>query len=1090
MSLTRKVVNRPTTFFVLFALVLGFGLYTSLDIPIDLFPEIEPPVLVLTSSYDGAGPEEVERNLTRPLESFLSNVGNIDRITSTSSEGRSQLILEFTWGTDMVEAANDVRDRLEFVRNSLPDTASSPQIFKFDPSQIPILQLEVSGNRSPEELREIAVNTIQPRIEQIDGVALANVEGGRERIIRVEIPQNRLEAYNLSFNQVAQALRSQNAQVSAGTITEGDSNLLIRTAGEFRSIEDIRNTVVATRGGGSAMGFAGTSGAGAAGITATTAGANTVVRLGDIAEVYEGLRRETNAVYINGRPGVFITIQKQSGTNSVQTADNVYARLPAINAALPLDMQVSALQDTTEIIRDSLETVSRQAVGGAGLAVLILFIFLRSIKTTLVIAISIPASIIITLMLMFFFGLTLNIMTLAGLALGVGLLVDNSIVILENIYRYREKGAKLTASAILGSQEMITPIVASTLTTICVFLPIAIFRDRLEFIGELFSGLAFTVVISLASSLLVAVFLVPVLASRYVPLDTRKQRPLSGVLKTIDDAMQRFFDGLNTMYKRALTVVLGKKILTIIVIAAVFVGSLFLIPLTGFELIPSQPDDSVGITVRMPVGTTLDATREVLLDIEAFLESEIQRYDNIVVNAGGGGGFLSGTQSHRGTVEVSLPPFDERIESDEDIRELMRSRFDRYPAAEITFGAGGGGGGGFGPPIDIKIRGENLDRSIEVGERIRELLTEHLPEVTEPTLNIEDGLPQVDIVVDRERAYALGLNLAGIGSEIRANIDGVTASQFRTAGNEYDIRLILDEADRAAVPDINRMFVLSDQGRRIPVSSFATLERTTGPVSIERENQARTISLTAGLAPGAQLNVVEPQIRALIQREIPTDEDLIIEFGGDYEALMRYGRTFIIIMIVSVLLVFGVMASQFESFLDPLIIFFSIPLTLIGVVGLYVLTGENFSLFTAVGLVMLVGIVVNNGIVLVDYTNLLRKRGLGLYEACIEAGGDRLRPILMTTLTTVLGLVPVAFLEGEGSSLIQPIAKTVVGGLSVSALMTLFLIPVLYAVFNKLSMRYTARRNKMRERRLKKVKVKEIKRLRSKDTQGDTHATS
>ncbi|MFN2310871.1 MAG: efflux RND transporter permease subunit [Spirochaetia bacterium] len=1086
MSLTRRVVNRPTTFFVLFALVLGFGLYTSLDIPIDLFPEIEPPVLVLTSTYEGAGPEEVERNLTRPLESFLSNVSNIDRISSTSSEGRSQLILEFVWGTDMVEAANDVRDRLEFVRNNLPDEASSPQIFKFDPSQIPILQLEVSGNRSPEELREIAVNTIQPRIEQIEGVALASVQGGRERIIRVEIPQNRLEAYNLTFNQIAQALRTQNAQVSAGSITEGDNNLLIRTAGEFRSIEDIRNAVVATRGGGSAMGFAGaTAGADAS-------GANIVVRLGDIAEVYEGLRRETNAVYINGRPGVFVIVQKQSGTNSVQTADNVYERLPAINEALPLDMQISALQDTTEIIRDSLETVSRQAVGGAGLAVLILFVFLRSIKTTLVIAISIPASIIITLMFMFFFGLTLNIMTLAGLALGVGLLVDNSIVILENIYRYREKGAKLTASAVLGSQEMITPIVASTLTTICVFLPIAIFRDRLEFIGELFSGLAFTVVISLASSLLVAIFLVPVLASRYVPLDTRKQRPLAGLLKSIDDVMQRFFDGLNTLYKRALGAVLGKKILTVLVTAAVFGGSLLLIPLTGFELIPSQPEDSVGITVQMPVGTTLDATREVLLDIEAFLESNIQRYDNIVVNAGGGGGFLSGTQSHRGTVEVSLPAFEERIETDEDIRELMRTRFDRYPAAEITFGAGGGGpgGGGFGPPIDIKIRGEDLTRSREVGERIQELLLEHLPEVTEPTLNTEDGLPQVDIVVDRERAYALGLNVAGIGSEIRANIDGVTASQFRTSGNEYDILLLLDEADRSAVPDINRMFVMSDQGRRIPVSSFATLERTTGPVSIERENQARTINLTAGLAPGADLNVVEPQIRALIQQEIPTEDDLIIEFGGDYEELLRYGRTFVIIMIVSVLLVFGVMASQFESFLDPLIIFFSIPLTLIGVIGLYVFTGENFSLFTAVGLVMLVGIVVNNGIVLVDYTNLLRKRGLGLYEACIEAGGDRLRPILMTTLTTVLGLLPVAFLEGEGSSLIQPIAKTVVGGLSVSALMTLFLIPVLYAVFNKLSIRFIARREKMRDRRLQKVKVKEMKRMRIQENQGDTHGPS
>lgn len=1053
MSLSKSVVGRPTTVMIIFLLVVGFGLYSSSDLAIDLFPEINPPVLVLFTSYEGAGPEEVEKSLTRPLEGQLSNVSNIERISSSSSEGSSQIILEFTFGTDMTEASNEVRDRLELVKDFLPDDATSPQIFKFDPSLIPILQLRVSGNRSPEELRQIAEDTIQPRVEQIEGVALASVRGGREQVIRVEIPQNRLEAYDLNLTQIAGVLQGNNVQISAGSISEGNTNFLIRTAGEFTDIQQIRDTVVSYRGG-----------PGPANPNAAVTG----VRLRDIANVYSGYRDESNLVYVNGEPGVFIIVQKQSGTNSVQVADTVLGRLERINAALPIGVELQVVEDTTTLIRDSLSDVSSSAITGGLLAVLILFIFLRSLRSTIVIAISIPVSIIVTLMLMFFAGLTLNLMTLTGLALGIGMLVDNSIVILENIFRYREKGAKLTASAILGSQEMITAITASTLTTIFVFLPLAIFRTQLEVIGELFSDLAFTVVISLLSSLAVAVFLIPVLTSHYLPIYSRKQRPLRGFTGALDGAMARGFTALDEAYKASLRWTLHHKFVVVILVVAILGGSIFMIPMTGFEFTPEQEEDSVTVSVAMPVGTTLDVTRSVLTQLELIVQEEVETYRDIIVEAGQPAffGFLGAADTSKGSLTVLLPAYDERSVSSREVQQILRGHFNDFPGAIFSFDGGDGGGGGFNAtPIEIILRSEDRDLMRETGDRIVEVLQEYVPEATEPQMNLAEGLPQIEIVIDRQKAYSLGLDVTSIGREVRANIDGITAGRFREGGNEYDILVILEESGRDQIPDLQRIFVNSRFGERIPLANFASLERTTGPVSIDRQDQSRTVTISAGLAPGETINIVQPKIEAAIAEHIPANDELVITYGGDFEDLMNYGRTFIYVLIVSVFLVFGVMASQFESFLDPFIIIFTIPLTLVGVIAIYVFTGTNFSLFTAVGLVMLVGIVVNNGIVLVDYTNLLRKRGLPVVDASVEAGGNRLRPILMTTLTTVLGLLPVAFASGEGASLVQPIAKTVVGGLSVATVLTLYLVPVLYAVFNNAGTRRAERRRRREEKR-------------------------
>ncbi|NLJ46395.1 MAG: efflux RND transporter permease subunit [Treponema sp.] len=1053
MSLTRTVVGRPTTIFIGFALLVALGLFATVNLAVDLYPEIEPPVILVFTGYRGAGPEEIEKTVTRPLEGALSNTQGIEKITSTSSAGSSMVMLEFTYGTDMSEAANSVRDNLEFVKRLLPGEADAPMIFKFDPAMIPIMGLMVSGNRSPEELREVAEKTVQPRIEQVPGVALASVSGGRERVIRVEVPLERLEAYGLTINQIVNMLRGQNVQVAAGSIVDGNLDYLLTAPGEYKSLEEIGDAVIAYKGGGYDP---------AKGMVPARK-----VRLRDIASVFDGYRDESNLVFVNGTPAVQLTIQKQSGKNSVQTANAVRARLKRLAGELPPGVKVTELFNTTDIIENSIKNVATSARDGALLAVVILFIFLRSWKPTLVIGLTIPISLLFTLMIMYFAGLTLNIMTLAGLALGVGMLVDNSIVILENIYRYREKGSKLRISAVLGTQEMVTAIMASTLTTICVFAPLIMFGKKLDVVGELFSGLAFTVVIYLTTSIAVAVLLIPVLSSHYLPLVTRVQKPLRNpVMKALDGVMGRFFAALDEGYRRGVKLVIRHKLATIGLIAAVFVGTMAYAPKIGFVFMPPMGQDAVVVNVDMPLGTRLAETESVLRQFEAIVEREVRGYEKIVMQVGQGSmfGFLGASSKNRGSLRIMLPPFEKRIDDSDTIKEKLRSHFNDVPAAVFSFGANQGGFGG-GSPIDVLVKTEDLALGKRTAESIRDLIKREIPEITEPSVDLKDGLPQVEIRIDRQRVYDLGLNIYSIANEIKASVDGVAATKYRSGGSEYDILVILPEADRNELPALDRLFVVNPAGTRVPLASFASYEKTTGPIDIKRENQGRVIHVTAGVKPGVPLDVVEGKMRSLIAREIPADDAVIIEYGGDYKQFLEYGGTFALIVLAAALLVFGVMASQFESFLDPFIIIFTIPLSFTGVVWIYALTGDIFNILTAVGLLVLVGVIVNNGIVLVDYTNLLRKRGLHLEEAVITAAGNRLRPILMTTLTTVLALLPLAFYPGEGTELVAPIGKTVLGGLTFGTLMTLFLMPAIYTVFNRRS----EERARKRDERLNRI---------------------
>ncbi|MDR1286570.1 MAG: efflux RND transporter permease subunit [Treponema sp.] len=1048
MSFAKTAVSRPTTVFIIFALLIGLGIFALVNLPIDLFPEINPPYLVVYTAYEGAGPEEVERSITRTLEAALSSVSSLEEVTSTSSKGSSMVIMEFTYGTDLADASNSVRDALERVRNYMPTGSDTPLIFKFDPAMMPIMGLMVTGNRSPEELRELAEDTIIPRIEQTPGVATASVNGGREKIVRIEIPQSRLEAYGLTITQIQQMLAAQNMQTAAGTITEGGLSYLLTTMGEFASLDEITNTVISYKGGG----------AGAAGVELPRS-----VYLRDLANVFEGFKDETSTVYVNGQSAVMMMVQKQSGKNSVQTARDLRVRVERMIPELPRDIRITEIFNGTDQIENSLNEVVSTAVSGGILAVLILFVFLRSLKPTLIIGISIPVSIVVTLLFMYFCGLTLNLMTMAGLVLGIGMLVDNSIVILENIYHYREKGAKLNTASVLGTTEMIVAITASTLTSICVFAPLVAFKGLLEMAGEIFSGLAFTVVISLTISLITAIFLVPVLSSHYLPLVTRKQKPLRGFLGAIDRLFEKFFFNLDNAYRRAVGLVLKHKLIVVGSLLFLFAGSIFLVPVIGWVFMPTQAQDNVVINADLPMGTPLAETEAVLRQIEDVVKRELDEksYQRIVINAGGGG-MMRANSSNSGSVRITLPEFKDRIYSDEDIKAKVRTHFNEFPGVSFRF-SGGFGGMGDSNPVDIVLRTDDLVKGKATAEKIAALLKANIQEITEPQVDLKDGLPQIEIVLDREKMYSLGLNTLTVGNEIKAAVDGITATRYKSGGHDYDVVLILAEADRSTRPALDHIFVNSQVGGRIPLSSFASYQEGTGPLTITRENQGRVIHVTAGAKPGAKINVLETRVRELITREIPAEDDVIIEYAGDNAEMMKMMRRFILICIVAACLVFGVMACLFESFRDPFIIIFTIPLSVIGIVAIYLITGEPFNILTAVGLLVLMGVIVNNGIVLVDYTNLLRKRGYSLYDACVEAAGNRLRPILMTTLTTVLGLVPMAFVPGEGSEMVAPIGKTVLGGLSFGTIMTLFLMPTVYYIFNKHSDERDARAQARRE---------------------------
>jgi HAE1 family hydrophobic/amphiphilic exporter-1 len=1050
MSVSKKVLEHPVLTICVFALIAIVAFFTINDMQIDLMPDMDMPVAMVVTTYDNAGPEAVEKTVTDILEGGLVSVSNLDKMTSESSEGMSLIMLKFKYGVNIETAVNDIRDKVDSVKSTLPDAADSPEIFKFDSTSMPIMTLSLNGNRSADELRKLADDDISNRLEQAAGVAQATVSGGRESIVRIELSQNRLDAYNLTLSSIVSTLASQNIELGGGNVSEGTRKYMVRTTGEFSSIDEINNTVVGTLNGYD-------------------------VKLSDIGTAFMGYEDETSKVYINGKPGVYIKLQKQSGTNTINVANAIYEKIAEVKQIIPEGISIDIISDDSTAVRDTLNSLKQSILEGFILTILVLFFFLRSAKSTLIMAISIPFSVLITLLVMIFTGITLNIITMTGLILGVGMVVDASIVVLENIYSYRERGTSPPVSAAIGTQEVMASVVSGNLTTICVFIPFFVYKSKLDMLGELFTSLMVVIIIALLSSLFVAMFLVPVLAGKFLVVENHKEKPIrNAFLKRADAAIGGAINWITERYRRGLHIVLRHRFVTIVVSFTLLLGSILLFSHLKLSFMSTFSDTSVGLNVELPLGTKLTETENILEQFYGIIKKEIQGYDNIVVSVGSTSSMaFSSDTSYKGSISITLPDASKQIDNAETIKRKLRSHFANYPTATFTFDEGKMQQMTGSSDIDVAFHSNDLNAALSLANQLKTLMKEQIAQIAEPEIDLEQGLPQVEIKIDRARASSFGISVESIANEINYSINGKTATTYRKNGDSYDVVVFLRDEDRGSIPDLEKIFVAGTNGK-YAVANFAQVVRGIGPVSINRENKARIIHLTANVVGGSNIGVIESQIKQLIKDNMILPDTVTITFEGSWKDTMKTIKVFITIFILAIVLVFGVMAGTYESFKDPFINMFTLPFLIVGVVLIYLFTGQTFNMVSMIGIVMLIGIVVNNGIILVDQTNLLVRRGVPVLDACEQAGASRFRPVQMTTLTTILGMVPMAFFGDANSSMTQPIGVCVIGGLTSSMLVTLFIIPVIYSLLNRHADRKSA------------LVSPEVLRIIEKDEQGGT----
>ena len=1059
MALYDTSIRRPVATAMTFLVIIVIGVVSFRYLPVDLLPEIEYPRLTVYTNYGNVGPEEMEKIITDPISNAVSGVPNVERLTSESSEGRSRVSLEFAQGTNLDAAANDVRGSLDRLRDDLPVEAEPPGIWKFDPNSQEIVSIAVESSRDLESLTRLLERDVSRSFEQIQGVGTINVRGGIFREVRINLERDRLAAYNMSAAEVRNAIGQSNVALPGGNVKEGLSDLYVRTQGEYESLDEIRETVIAMRSG-------------------------TPVRVKDVANVLDGYEDLDRIVELGGVPVLRMEIQKQSGANTVAVAENIREEVDRINATRS-DIALTVVSDQSEFIRKSINNVQNSAIWGSLLAIFVLYLFLRNGSTTFIIALSIPISIIATFALLYFNDLTLNQMTFGGLALGVGLIVDNAIVVLENIIRRREEdGLSLKEAASAGTREVAGAIIASTLTTSVIFLPLVFARTTT---AALFQSLALVVVFALACSLLVALTLVPMMASRFLtvdPGDTLSAEKAavpsgngSGSTSTEDastehvsdeDAsdetaqasseqagvkekswFQRAFINLENTYSDLIRSVLQRRKTVFAATVALLLGAMALWPLVAVELAPQTEANQIDVDLEMAEGTNIAVVMEYLDQLEKRVEPILPREEMQH--------FVKQVRPWGAEVEIQLKPAGERSTDSyalaAEIREAVQGQ---VPGADIQVQAQSGlwilrrifSSGGGSEAVQVELRGYDLEQARKLGERIKTRL-ESIDGVANARTGRREGRPEQNIRFLRDKISALGLTTQQVAQTVQTNLGGSQAAVFREGGDQFPITVRLRPEDRLSVKDLDNVSIQTPSGQSVPISSLISTTRGRGPTEIRRVNGQRVTYISATLESGAVLGEVVERARAdLATFDLP--EGFSIQFGGEYREQQKAQTDFQIAIIMALILIYMVMAGQFERFLDPLIVMFSVPLVLIGVLPTLVITNTTVNIQSVMGLVMLIGIVVNNAIVLVDYINLMRReRGLDLTEAVAEAGRLRLRPILMTTLTTVLGLLPLALGIGSGAEIQAALARVVIGGLIASTLVTLVLIPVAYVSADK-----------------------------------------
>ncbi|MFC1784250.1 efflux RND transporter permease subunit [Candidatus Neomarinimicrobiota bacterium] len=1037
MILSKIAIKRGITFTMVYLIAIGFGLFGLSGLKLDLYPNITFPVIAVMSQYEGVGPEDIEEVLTRPLEQSVTAVENVKKITSNSGAGTSVIILEFDWGSDMEKAENDVRTNIDFVRDFLPDGATDPITFAFNPAMQPIVYLAASSDQlGMAELRRLIDEQVSPLLERLPGVASTDIQGGLERQIKVLIDPHALAAQEFSIQQIVQILRMENLQIPGGIIDETAKEFSVKTYGQYSSIDQIGNTVIGQKNG-------------------------VPIYLKNVANVVDGYKEQRMVLRNNGKPALMLYVMKQTDANTVRVAKVVQEELPKIAEKVGNGIQFETVIDFADFINDSINNLSTTIIQASFLAFLVLLFFLRNVRSSIIVAISIPVSIIVTFFVMNQAGITLNIISMAGLALAVGMLVDNAIVVLENIFRFKEDGVPIRKAAEEGTSQVSNAIIAATLTTLAVFIPI-LFVPGIA--GIMFNDMAITIVFSLSVSLIVALTLIPLLASRWVR--PGKSEVKNKFLKKVSDSIGKFLNSVDSIYLKSLDFFMKRRKTMLISITALFIITIMLSGKVGGDFLGNSDQGFMTINVERESGAGLTTTNETFLAVEKLIEDKIPEAKNVYLAFGTGdvwSTIFGNAGSNKGQIMISLTDINDRKRSQFEIEDSLRKYFDFIPGATVSYQDNSGMPGMSGEgDISIKIFGYDRSVATAVGNQIADVM-EQVEGVVDINKSYSKPSPEYQVFLDRDRISAMGLSVTQVAMAIESSIKGTVATVYREGGKEIDVLVQLDENYRNSLTDLENVFITSPLGHQIPLSNFANIVPGESATTIIREDQERRVSVSCSIS-GKDLRTTRQAVEEKIS-ELTLPQEFRWEIGGTAEDQMESFGYLGIALLAAVFLVYMVMASLFESLLNPFIIIFTIPLAFIGVIWGLLLTGTTLTITALIGGMLLVGIVVNNGIVLIDYINQLReKHDYELWKAVMVGGKRRLRPILLTALTTIFSMMPLALELGSGAEIWSPMARAVIGGLTASTFFTLIIIPVIYFMLERILLK----------RKMKKGLIKEV----------------
>jgi hydrophobe/amphiphile efflux-1 (HAE1) family protein len=1020
MKLSDISIQRPVFATMMIMALIVLGLFSYIKLNIDQYPDVDIPYVTITGVLPGAGPEQIETDVTKKIEDAVNTIGGIDHIQSISQEGVSIIIIQFKLEVDGKQAAQEVREKIAAIRSDLPDDFEDPVVQRIDPASRPIFDLTVAGNRSEKEITTFTKNVIKKRLENVPGVGRVDLVGGAEREIQVVVDAASLQAYNISIQDVTQSVANSNMEIPAGNLNQGTRQILLRTMGKFTRVEDFNRVVVATPGG-------------------------KLVYLSEVARVVDGVKEQTSLTRRNGKIAVGLSILKQSGSNTVRVAEALQRQVATIQKELPPDLTLSIARDNSTYIRDMVSDVLFDIFYGGLLAVVVVFLFLANLRATIISAIALPTSIIASFIVMSALHFTLNMMSLLALSLAVGLLIDDAIVVIENIYRHMQMGESPMQAAKAATSEIGLAVMATTFAIVAVFVPVAFIPGL---IGRFFYQFGITVSVSVLVSLFVAFTLTPMLASRWLHKEDEELKKDGNILQRALYYFNHFFEVLSRKYTRAIAWSLHHRKTVLIGSIGIFFASLFFMRLLGSAFFPNTDQSELTVTVQSAPGSSLSRTAEICGRIESLLGTRKEVVSTLTTIGSGNDPVTNGS------ILVKLVKKKERDKSVMQIQDELRTALGDVPGATIGFGTAQGPGGGT-KPVSMSVRGDDLVRLTKLAGQV-ERIVRGIGGAVDVTNSLETSKPELRIEIDRERASDLGVNVGLIASSVRAMVDGYVATQYQEGDEQFDTRIRLCQGDRTSLDDINNLTVKSskdgakDQKILVPVSYVANIRSASGPSRINRYDRQREIRIEAnlsGILLGEALKGIAKQVKTL---DIPPGYTIGVTGQGEMQA--EAFTNILLALVLAIIFVYIVLAAQFESFAYPFAIMFSLPMALIGAVFALIAFHSALSVMSLIGIIMLMGLVTKNGILLVDYANTLRGRGMERSEALVQAGATRLRPILMTTFAMIFGMIPVAFALGEGSEFRSPMGQAVIGGLLTSTLLTLFIVPVAYSILDDFSL--------------------------------------